>query len=231
MPDGLCGSDASIMRHYVRERKREHTQLSVCFGCRALDKGQYAPLLLCSGPQEIPRAEGGLRTGLRNMMAKEFYVSVLSSGPMLGALVNKCSAAGFGVVTWSPAKSDVAPYANTAVYVKDTAAEAVLVGDVVFVSLASGNAVHDVLFSQGVAAALKPGAVLVDLSMTDAETSKIHAARLEGRGFKYLRAPFPGVASHITEGEAGIDVIGTDAAFNQAKAALSVIGKPRHRAA
>ena len=64
--------------------------------------------------------------------------------------------------------------------------------DLVFLILENGAVIEDVLFAQGVAAAAKPGAILVDMSSIAPGTSQKIAAACEAQGVSFLDAPVSG---------------------------------------
>ncbi len=91
-------------------------------------------------------------------------IAFLGTGLMGAPMVLRLLAAGFPVTAWNRDASKSAPLAASGARLASNPAEAVQGADVVFTMLSDGIAVEDVLFTQGVATALKKGAVVIDTS-------------------------------------------------------------------
>ena len=64
--------------------------------------------------------------------------------------------------------------------------------DIVILMLENGSIVSDVLFSKGVAEALRPGSIVVDMSSIKPAEAQDHAQRLAERGMHHIDAPVSG---------------------------------------
>ena len=75
--------------------------------------------------------------------------------------------------------------------VPETAAQAVAEADVVITMLSDGATVHDLFFTQDLAAQMKDGAILIDMSSITREARQ-HAELMRERGLRHLDAPVSG---------------------------------------
>jgi 2-hydroxy-3-oxopropionate reductase len=94
--------------------------------------------------------------------------------------------------------------------------------------LENGAVVTDVLFGQGVAEALAPGAALIDMSSIPPSLAKDHAARVSGRGLRYLDAPVSGGTVGAEQATLAIMAGGDKAAFEAARPIFEAMGRPTH---
>jgi 2-hydroxy-3-oxopropionate reductase len=105
-----------------------------------------------------------------------------------------------------------------------TAKEAVAGADFVILMLPDTPQVEDVLFGKdGIAAALKPGSVLIDMSSISPVATKEFAARVAEA--HYLDAPVSGGEIGAREGTLSIMVGGAEAAFQRTLPLLQKMGK------
>lgn len=95
----------------------------------------------------------------------------------------------------------------------------------VVLSLPDGGVVERVLFGAGgLAAVLRPGAIVVDCSTTRVDQTRSLAARLEGQGVRLLDAPVTGMESRAEQGTLTIMVGGDGAAFEEVLPLLRGMG-------
>lgn len=153
-------------------------------------------------------------------------IAVLGTGlmgePMAACLLN----AGYSLTVWNrtaeKTQALVAKGARSAASPADAAAAA----DMVITMLADGPAVEDVLFDGGVASALSPGALVVDMSSIPPATARDHSARLAKQKTLHLDAPVSGGTKGAAEGTLAIMAGGSSEAFAAAKLALEAMGRP-----
>lgn len=97
--------------------------------------------------------------------------------------------------------------------------------DVVFTILPNGAIVDSVLFgADGVAGALKPGALVVDMSSVTPEQSVSFARRLEERGVGFLDAPVSGGEPKAIDGTLAFMVGGGEENFRRAEPYFRIMG-------
>jgi len=136
--------------------------------------------------------------------------------------------AGFDVHAWnrSPAKAErLRPFGA---HVHDTPAQAVADAGLVITLLEDGQAVGSVLFDQGAASAIRPGALVVDMSSIQPRQARDHAARLAALGVQHMDAPVSGGTVGAEAGTLAIMVGGKPADFERALPVLGVLGRATH---
>ncbi len=162
------------------------------------------------------------------MSSQQRAIAFLGTGLMGAPMVRRLLDAGFAVTAWNRdiAKAE-APRADGA-DVADTPALAVRGASVVFTMLTDGNAVGDVLFSQGVAQALAPGAVVIDCSSITPEAARDHAQRLGERGIRHLDAPVSGGVVGASAGTLAIMAGGSTDVVDALSDVFSALGRVTH---
>ena len=136
--------------------------------------------------------------------------------------------AGHSVSVWNrtPGKADSLTQLGAKVYT--LAADAVRGADIVVSMLESGPVVEDVLFKQGVAEAMKTGALFVDMASIKPREARDHAARLGALGISHLDAPVSGGVVGAEDGKLVIMVGGKAADFERAQPVFAQFGRATH---
>ena len=145
----------------------------------------------------------------------------IMGAPMCGHLI----AAGYTMTVHTRSK---VPEAIAAAGSRTAAsAEAVAAAsDIVFLMLPDTPDVERVLFGEhGVAAGLKPGSLVVDMSSISPMATKDYAARIQALGSDYLDAPVSGGEVGAKAASLTIMVGGSEAAFARAEPLLRLMGK------
>lgn len=107
-----------------------------------------------------------------------------------------------------------------------SAAEAAREADIVILMVPDTPDVETVLFgTNGVASAIKSGALVIDMSSISPVATKIFAERLAGQGVDYLDAPVSGGEVGAKNAALTIMVGGSDAAFARALPLFEKMGK------
>ncbi|HWK46941.1 MAG TPA: NAD(P)-dependent oxidoreductase [Stellaceae bacterium] len=98
--------------------------------------------------------------------------------------------------------------------------------DLVFLCLPNGGVVHEVLLGPGgLAAAMRPGQTIVDLSTIDHGTTIKVAEALAARGIDFLDAPISGMETRAADGTLTVMCGGPEPVFEAVKPILDHIGK------
>jgi 3-hydroxyisobutyrate dehydrogenase-like beta-hydroxyacid dehydrogenase len=151
-------------------------------------------------------------------------IAFLGIGLMGRPMASRLLAAGFAVHAWnrSAAKAEdlralgAEPYAELA--------DAVRAADMVISMLESGTVVGQVI--DGALAALKPGALWIDMSSTQHGEALDFHARLQGRGMNFIDAPVSGGVAGAEAGTLAIMAGGNLQDFAAAEAVLQAMGRP-----
>jgi 3-hydroxyisobutyrate dehydrogenase-like beta-hydroxyacid dehydrogenase len=97
--------------------------------------------------------------------------------------------------------------------------------DVVFLSLPGPAQVEGLLFGQGLLAAMKPGAGLIDTTTSSVELARHIGAQAERQGVQYLESPVTNAIDGAREGRLGIFAAGDRRAFDAYMPIFEVIGE------
>lgn len=155
-------------------------------------------------------------------------IAVLGIGMMGQPMARRlCQAghAGHAVSVWNRDRSKAERLLDAGVRVAASPADAVAGADFVVTLLTDGAAVADVLFGQGAAAAMAPGALLVDMSSIMPSQAREHASRLQAMGLRHLDAPVSGGTLGAEQGTLAIMVGGEAADFARAAPLFAVLGR------
>jgi 2-hydroxy-3-oxopropionate reductase len=150
-----------------------------------------------------------------------FLGTGLMGAPMAGRLLD----AGFDVTVWNRNSAKSAPLVEKGAKLAQTAAKAGVDADIVITMLTDGPAVRDVLFEQGVAAVLKKGSIVIDMSSISPDFAREHSKRLEATGVNHIDAPVSGGVVGAQEGTLAIMAGGDEAVI----ATLADVFKPLGR--
>lgn len=146
-------------------------------------------------------------------------IAFIGLGNMGLPMAHNLAKAGFDVVGF-----DVMPtsFGNLAASVAD----AVKVADFVVTMLPAGEHVAEVYLGEaGILGHARPGALLIDCSTIDVQTSRRVATQADSRGFEMLDAPVSGGVGGASAGTLTFMVGGPDTAFARAQPALQAMGK------
>ncbi|MBA3595971.1 MAG: NAD(P)-dependent oxidoreductase [Methylibium sp.] len=155
-------------------------------------------------------------------------IALLGTGLMGLPMARRLCAAGFELTVWNRTRARAEPLLADGARVAASAAEAVRGAEAVVTMLEHGEAVHDVLFAQGVADALSPGALLVDMSSIEPDEARTHAAALVERGAAHLDAPVSGGTVGAQAGTLAIMAGGSAADFERAAPLFAPLGRATH---
>jgi 2-hydroxy-3-oxopropionate reductase len=119
-------------------------------------------------------------------------IAFLGTGIMGLPMARRLGEAGYAPQVWNRTQAKAGPLAALGAVVHARAEAAVAGADIVIGMLESGPVVEAVLFAQGVAAAMKPGALFLDMASIQPREARDHAARLGALGISHLDAPVSG---------------------------------------
>ncbi|MCI3206397.1 MULTISPECIES: NAD(P)-dependent oxidoreductase [Pandoraea] len=153
-------------------------------------------------------------------------IAFLGTGLMGAHQVRRLLGAGHDVRVWNRTLDKALPLATDGAFVAAGPAEAARGADVLIAMLENGDVVEQLLFGDGVAEALKPGAIVIDTSSIKPSQARDHAQRLMGMGLRYLDAPVSGGVVAAQAGTLAI-MVGGDAVDVEA---LHLVFEPMGRA-
>ncbi len=153
-------------------------------------------------------------------------VAFLGTGLMGASMAANIARADLPVTVWNRTPEKAARLVGAGVKVAGTAAEAVADAQIVCTIVTNADAVEDVLFARGVAAAMQPRAIFVDMSSIPPKVEKEHARRLAAMGLRHLDAPVSGGTRGAADASLAIMVGGDKETFVDATPVLAAMGRP-----
>jgi len=155
-------------------------------------------------------------------------IAVLGTGQMGTAIARRLLASGHRVTAWNRTPATAAALAEVGAGVAATPAAAVAGADLVITMLTDAVAVEAVLFDPGgAAAAVRPGAVVVQMSTIGPDQVRAIAERLPG-AVSLLDAPVGGSVGAVEAGTLTIFAGGSRAVLELAEPSLRDLGTIRH---
>lgn len=158
---------------------------------------------------------------------EKLRVGLLGTGLMGAPMGRNLLAAGFPLRVWNRTRAKAEALAPLGAKVAASPAEAARDVDVLITMLENGPVVGEVLFETGVAGALAPGTVVVDMSSIGVEEARTHAARLAAQGIALIDAPVSGGTVGAEAATLSIMAGGDAQAFARAEPVLAAMGRPR----
>ena len=138
--------------------------------------------------------------------------------------------AGHAVHAWNRSPAKAVGLAAYGAQVHTSAAASVQDADAVVTMLESGDVVAQVLFDphSGVATAMTPGTLFIDMSSIRPAQARVHAQRLQAQDVAAVDAPVSGGTLGAEQGTLAIMVGGTPAAFDRALPVFAALGRATH---
>ena len=159
-------------------------------------------------------------------MSSTAKIAFLGTGLMGSHMARNILKAGFSLTAWNRTLAKAQALIADGADVPATAAEAVAEADIVITMLSDGPTVHDLLFDQELAAAMKAETLLIDMSSIKPSEARTHAALMRERGLHHLDAPVSGGTKGAEAGSLAIMAGGDEAVFTRAVSVLSAMGRP-----
>ena len=155
-------------------------------------------------------------------------IAVLGIGMMGLPMAKRLCGAGHAVQAWNRSRAKAEPLQAEGATVHDHAADAVRGAELVITMLENGSTVEEVLFVHGVAGAMAPGSLAVDMSSIKPAEARDHATRLAALGLHHLDAPVSGGTVGAEAGTLAIMVGGNAADVERALPAFTALGRATH---
>jgi 3-hydroxyisobutyrate dehydrogenase-like beta-hydroxyacid dehydrogenase len=152
-------------------------------------------------------------------------VAVLGIGLMGFPMARRLCEAGHSVAVWNRSRDKAERLAPFGATVRDKAADAARDAEIVITMLENGAVVQEVLFQNGVANAMKPGTVVVDMSSIKPAEARAHAEKLGGMGITHMDAPVSGGTIGAEQGTLVIMAGGKSSTFERARPLFTAMGR------
>jgi 3-hydroxyisobutyrate dehydrogenase-like beta-hydroxyacid dehydrogenase len=156
-------------------------------------------------------------------------IGFLGMGAMGGPMVRRLVQMDFSVTGYDVSEARAAAAAKDGIAIAKSPAAAAEAADVVMSSLPNPAAVRAAyLGADGAVAALRAGAILVDMSTIDPDTWRDVAAAAAARGAESLGAPVSGGPADAGSGRLVFLIGGAAAVINRCRPALEALGSEIH---
>ena len=162
------------------------------------------------------------------MTTTPLRIAVLGIGMMGLPMARRLSEAGHRVHAWNRTRAKAEPLAQWGVTVHGSPADAVKDADIVISLLENGPVVGQVLFEQGAARAMRPGALFIDMASIQPSEARDHAARLGELGLTHLDAPVSGGTVGAEAGTLAIMAGGRPEDYARAQPVFACLGHATH---
>lgn len=161
-------------------------------------------------------------------MTSTTAIGFLGVGLMGSRQARRLLDAGYALKVWNRSADKAKALEVFGARAVETPAEAVVDAEVVILMLENGSAVADVLYARGAAAALRPGAILVDMSSIKPAEAQENARRLAEQGVAHIDAPVSGGTVGAEQGTLAIMAGGDARAYATVEPIFKVMGRPTH---
>lgn len=155
-------------------------------------------------------------------------LALLGTGLMGRPMAHRLLAAGGSLTVWNRSPDKAAGLVAAGAVLAPSAAAAVQEADQVITMLEHGGVVRSVLQDGGVLAALRPGALFIDMSSIQPAEAREHAAWLAARGVGALDAPVSGGTLGAEAGSLAIMAGGSAEDFERAQPVFAALGRATH---
>lgn len=155
-------------------------------------------------------------------------LALLGTGLMGRPMAHRLLAAGGSLTVWNRSPDKAAGLVAAGAVLAPSAAAAVQEADQVITMLEHGGVVRAVLQEGGVLAALRPGALFIDMSSIQPAEAREHAAWLAARGVGALDAPVSGGTLGAEAGSLAIMAGGSAEDFERAQPVFAALGRATH---
>lgn len=155
-------------------------------------------------------------------------IALLGTGKMGLPMARRLCEAGFEVHVWNRTRAKAEPLAAHGATLHERAQDAVAAAPVVIGMLENGTINAELLFDQGVAQAMQPGALFIDMASIQPRQAREHAQRLQALGLRQLDAPVSGGTLGAEQGTLAIMAGGEAADFEAALPFFAPLGRATH---
>lgn len=151
-------------------------------------------------------------------------LAFLGIGLMGFPMARRLCEAGHDVNVWNRSRDKAERLASMAT-VHDSAASAAREAEIVITMLENGAVVEQVLFGAGVANAMNPGTVVIDMSSIKPAEARAHAERLGDYAITHVDAPVSGGTIGAEQGTLAIMAGGKPSTFARAQPVFAALGR------
>lgn len=153
-------------------------------------------------------------------------IALLGTGLMGAPIARNLARSDFPVTVWNRTAAKAASLAAEGIAIAASATDAVQGADLVIILLSDGPATNEALFgADGIAWAIRPGAIVAMMSSISPDTATGQARRLAELGIDYIDAPVSGGERGAIARALTIFAGGASRSIEAARPALEVLGR------
>lgn len=155
-------------------------------------------------------------------------IAFLGTGLMGAPMARRLLGAGFSVTVWNRDRDKAKALSGDGAIIASTPSEAASTADVIISMLTNAQVVGQVLFDMGTVEAMKPGAVVIDMSSIAPPFAREHAEKLAKRGIRHIDAPVSGGVVGASAGALAIMAGGDAAVIAELSDVFAPMGRVTH---
>jgi 2-hydroxy-3-oxopropionate reductase len=155
-------------------------------------------------------------------------IAFLGTGLMGAPMARRLLGAGFSVTVWNRDRTKAETLSGNGATIASAPAEAASAADIVICMLTNAQAVSQVLFDMGTAEAMKPGAVVIDMSSIAPPFAREHAEKLAKHGIRHIDAPVSGGVVGASAGALAIMAGGDASVIAELSDVFAPMGRVTH---
>ncbi|MBV8087328.1 MAG: NAD(P)-dependent oxidoreductase [Chloroflexi bacterium] len=152
-------------------------------------------------------------------------IGFIGLGTMGGPMALNLVRAGFDVTVWNRTGAKCAPLVEAGARQVEFASQVASHADAVHLCLLNPQAVHDVVFGEGLLVAMKPPQILVDHGTTGLHMTQTVATAAMERGVPFVDAPISGGVEGAREASLAIMAGGEREAYDRILPTLNALGQ------
>lgn len=155
-------------------------------------------------------------------------IGFIGIGLMGSPMAHNLLRAGFKLRVWNRTPEKTHEVVQAGASLASSPSDAAHGARAVILMLENGAIVTDVLFAQGLADAIMPGTLLIDMSSIAPTIAEDHAGILSARGIQYIDAPVSGGTLGARDGTLAIMAGGIEADLLEAAQIFGALGNVTH---
>ena len=161
-------------------------------------------------------------------MSSPSKIAFIGIGLMGNHMARNLLGAGHEVFVWNRTLAKANALAGDGAIICARPEDAVSQADFIILMVSDGPTVQSILFDQNLAAAMKKGAIVIDMSSIKASEARQHKALLADKGVRHLDAPVSGGTKGAEAGSLAIMVGGDEADFADSVELFAPMGRAVH---
>ncbi len=152
-------------------------------------------------------------------------IAFIGTGSMGGSMSRNLAQAGFDITVFDLNPENMKKPVTAGAKSATSGTEAVANADVLITMLPTPASIESAMINSGIAAAMKPDSIWIDMSTSVPETAKLVSTHLD-KSIQLIDAPVAGMAVGADKGSLSIFAGGSEAAISKVKPIFDCLGDP-----